>query len=68
MDFSTGSSNNQSNSSSSIFTTGKTNMQNLQPVIKGNYGTVFYSSMNNKSNYINIESTGEGWTCSKTTG
>lgn len=58
MDFSNGffsnSSKNSSQTGTSVFTNGKTNMQHLLPAIKGNYGTIFYSSMSNKSNFLNI--------------
>jgi Fe-S cluster biogenesis protein NfuA len=71
MDFSSGlfsNSNNKTAQNTSIFTTGKTNLQHLLPVIKGNYGTIFYSSIVNKSNSVNIQSNGDGWTCNSTSG
>jgi hypothetical protein len=57
MDFSSGffsTSMKNTSQNTSVFTTGKTNMNHLLPVIKGNIGTIFYSSMINKSNYVNI--------------
>jgi hypothetical protein len=50
MDFSNGffSTSMKNNTQTPVFTTGKTNMNHLLPVIKGNIGTIFYSSMINK--------------------